>query len=223
MQDLFVEDEWVNQFTSMQPHMGRLLQIYIQAVYFEHWYSADADHFTIPSAFYQLEETDVDADLTWTEPKFVRLNSVSPKHRQPVYSMKEARHIINTSARCLESIRNAQRYGFTNLIVIRDWKDLNHGNEYRTFIYNDKLTAITDHDGHAPQSFADSDDLMQRVEALLSAARFCLPHTTVSMDVFPTKAKIASLNSAHTGPPPIQVLVPFIGLPIYGIWQMQMK
>ena len=193
MQDLYVEDEWVNRFATIHDipytadNIEHLMQIYIQAVYFEHWYTAEADAFTIPSVFYPLSETEADADVKWTEPKFVRLNSVSPKYKEPVYSLREARRIIRTSPRCLDSIHNANQYGFPNLIVIRDWKDLSQGNEYRTFIYNDKLTGITNHDGHIQQSFADAgdtDELIQRVQTLLNAAKYCLPHTTICMDVF---------------------------------------
>jgi len=186
MADLYAEDDWVMSMHEIPYTAGNiehLMQIYIQAVYFEHWYSVEADTFTIPSVFYPLEETVADAEVVWLEPKFVRLNSVSPKYRQPVYTLREARHIIKTSPRCLDSIHVAAHYGFANLIVIRNWKDLSQGNEYRTFVYNDKLTAITNHDGHVQQPFAEIE-LIKRVQALLDAARFCLPHTTVCMDVF---------------------------------------
>lgn len=97
MADLYAEDDWVRSMHEIPYTAGNiehLMQIYIQAVYFEHWYSAEADTFTIPSVFHPLEETAADAEVAWLEPKFVRLNSVSPKYRQPVYNLKEARHII---------------------------------------------------------------------------------------------------------------------------------
>lgn len=194
MHELFVDDDWVAQFESIdkipytKANVEHLMQIYIQAVYFEHWYipgNREIDAFTIPSQYYPLEATagDID-DVQWKTPKFVRLNSVSPKFRAPVYSLSEAREVIASSPRCIEAIQNAIHYGFSNFIVIRDWKDLSAGNEYRCFIYNDRLTAITNHDGKVQQSALTEDMLVKRIQRLLDAAMYYLPHSTVCMDCF---------------------------------------
>lgn len=191
LEPLLAEDSWVEEFNGLDAipytvgNIEHIMQIYIQAVYFEHWYTPSADEFTIHSEFYPLEATAETENIEWDDPKFVRLNSVSPKRKKPVWSLKEARDIIHCSPRCLESIQVAMHYGFENSIVIRDWKDLSCGNEYRTFVFNDQLTAITNHDDHGHQPFDKGEaELIERVQDLLTRAKYHLPHTTVCMDVF---------------------------------------
>lgn len=183
---LLAEDAWIEEFQSLHMipytsgNIEHIMQIYIQAVYFEHWYTSMADTFTIRSIFYPLEGSE---NVFWNEPKFVRLNSVSPKYKKPVYSLDEAKSIIAASPRCNDAITVAKHYGFESFIVIRDWKDFSHGNEYRSFVYNDRLTAITNHDNHNRQSLTEAD-LIKRVQNLLDLAKYTLPYTTVCMDVF---------------------------------------
>ena len=196
LEHLFVEDDWVAQFKSMKDipysleNVEHLMQVYIQAVYFEHWYTTEADNFTMHSEFYALEPTVEDVDIRWDTPRFVRLNSVSPKCKAPVHSLSEAREIIRSSPRCDEAIQNATHYGFPTFIVMRAWKDFSDGHEYRCFIYDDRLTAITKHDDK-PRQFANEEALVQRIQRLLNAARYFLPHSTICMDCFVHNSDVA--------------------------------
>lgn len=72
---------------------------------------------------------------------FIRLNSVSPKHQEPVTSAQEAIDILNGSERTREV------FGlYKNYIMVREYKELPRNMEFRLFVRKGKLRAISRYD-----------------------------------------------------------------------------
>jgi hypothetical protein len=188
----YLELDKDDEFEFTPENVNSLIMRYIRNANFDCWYvSPDCDTFTPKSYIFPLPKEY--KDITYLEvesslppgffPKFVRLNSVSPKYTKPVYSLKESLQHIYDSNRCKNVIELYKHYGFPNLLVFRDFKDVNQGVEYRCFLYNDKLTAICTNDTKARQSLTD-EELVQRIQEICVKAQPWRPYQNIVQDVF---------------------------------------
>ena len=121
-------------------NINKLITQYIRNANLDCWYiSPDCDSFTPKSYIYPLPKAYGDEECIRLEkslpidffPKFLRLNSVSPKYSKPVYSLKEALQLIYESERCNHVMKLYDAHNFPNLLIFRDYRDLSNGVEYR--------------------------------------------------------------------------------------------
>lgn len=122
--------------------------------------------------------------MTFDSPQFVRLNSLSPKHRKPVSSGKEAYEIIVQSSRCKEVMAECIQFQERTTVFLRDFHSMDTGNEYRCFVFNNGLTAIGSHD----DKWVTMEDSMIRCrcQSILSKCLSddILPFKNCIMDVY---------------------------------------
>lgn len=156
-------------------NIKRLVYIYIASFWINSWYN-DSITWTPRTILYKLDDENVIFDT----PKFARLNSVSPKKSKPIYNLDEAKQLILQSPRCKNVMDKCIVYDLPIYIAIRDWIEIDKGNEFRCFCYNDKLTAICTID----DKISDINDtqLIERVNVLL--AKCVLPFYDAIVDVF---------------------------------------
>lgn len=164
-------------------------QIYIQSFYINHWYSDESNitSITAPSLLFNFDSLDTSnlPNMTpWHKGRgmFVRLNSVSPKYRKPVYDIKEALNVIENSNRCLASIATAREYDFPLMLILREFRNFEHGCEYRAFVYHDKLTAICLNDDKIPTH--SDGQVIERVRQVWLKSYLFQPFEDVVLDVF---------------------------------------
>lgn len=195
----YLELDTDDEFEYNQPNIDMLIMRYIRNANLDCWYiSPECDVFTPISYIFPLPKTEGDEIYNQLErnlpidffPKFIRLNSVSPKYNLPVYSLSESLRRIYESDRCKNVIELYDAYQFPNMLVFRDYKNMCGGVEYRCFIFNDKLTAICTNDTQARQSLND-EELTQRIQVLSSKAQPWRPYHNIVQDVFISSETIA--------------------------------
>jgi hypothetical protein len=174
----------VDEIEYTPKNIEKLINVYISAMWLDAWYDERADSFTPHTEFYSLDN---DINHYFDGPKFARLNSVSAKipNQKPVFSLNDAKNILLNNQRCMNVIANANRYNLSVQIAIRDYVNLSNGVEYRSFIYDNKLTAICSNDDKLPN--LNSKKLIKRVQILLGRvikAMERLPFPNVIMDVW---------------------------------------
>lgn len=181
-QELFIDD---NHFVDLDKilyteyNMERLFQLYVSSFWMEVWYDDSLP--TPKSLFYPLNE--IKEDMVFETNKFVRLNSVSPKYYCPVKSLTKALEIVIKSERCQNAVQNSIKYNLPKpQLVMREWVDLSMGNEYRCFVYHDKITAISSNDTKI--SDLDNISIINRCQKILKKVLHCLPFHNCIMDVY---------------------------------------
>jgi hypothetical protein len=125
-------------------------------------------------------------DQKFTQPKFVRLDSMSPKcvgSKGFVSSVLEATTLIDKSQRCQNGIAMARRIGATPTLCIRDVVDVDKGYEFRCYIYNYKLVAIGTNDDKILPSTITEQHVKTACEALLTKINHHIPSPDCTMDV----------------------------------------
>lgn len=101
--------------------------------------SEDDKYFTMKSFFLPYNIDLMESQNIPYNPYFVRLNSVSPKYREPIYTVKDAYKVIMES----ERTRNTLLCNYDHKIMFREyWKDIKDCKEYRLVIIKDKLCHI---------------------------------------------------------------------------------
>ena len=114
---------------------------------------------------------------------FPRLSSVSAKEATvPVISLREAREILVTSDRCQNAMRAARRHGLPILIAMRELIAIDQVNEFRCFVYEDRLRAICSHDDKLPN--VSENAMVGRCQPLLEMAKHHFPFHADVVDVF---------------------------------------
>lgn len=92
--------------------------------------------------------------------------AISKTHWLIVRNGKECLSLILSSERAYLDLIDWKRFGGKEQIVLREWnKDLDYDNEYRAFVYNNKLTAITQYDHYG--KYDDVIKNKERVEMLI--------------------------------------------------------
>ena len=92
----------------------------------------------------------------------VRLTAIDKTHILIVKNGKDALNLLLTSYRSHMDISDWLKYGGKQQIVLREWNnELSCDYEFRTFIYNNKITAITqyDHYGIFPHLFEEKEKI----------------------------------------------------------------
>lgn len=162
------------------PNMVAYLRdMYVASFWLDSWYTEACDVFTLHTEFYPWEAP----DIKFTEPKFVRLNSVSMHGEpRPVKSLDEARRLLDHVSRTRMAMEHARSLDLPVLIAVRPFVDMSLGLEFRCFIFANRLTAISSNDDRicpfSPKS------LIERCQALLDRAREFLPFEDCVMDVY---------------------------------------
>lgn len=139
-------------------------QKFIASYWFDSWFQNQA--WTIPG---HMEELQFIRDEQYELPKFVRLNSVSSKETTPisVTSAFEGIQILLGSKRCQDAIARAQEWDLpAPQLVVRQWLDMNHYNEYRVFVFDNNITAIGSNDDHITGT--PELQVIRRCQALLT-------------------------------------------------------
>lgn len=76
-----------------------------------------------------------------------KVMAISKTHWLVVRNGKECLSLLLSSERVYLDLIDWKRFGGKEQIVLREWNpDLDYDNEYRAFVYNNKLTAITQYD-----------------------------------------------------------------------------
>ena len=92
----------------------------------------------------------------------IRIRAIDKTHILIVKNGKDALNLLLTSARNHKDILDWIKYGGKEQIVLREWNnELSTDYEFRTFIYNNKITAISqyDHYGVFPHLFYEKDKI----------------------------------------------------------------
>lgn len=157
-------------------HMRKML---IPTYWLDQWYQPNLP--TPATKFYDLDEFK-DKVIEFDGPKFVRLNSLSSKEQaEPVYSSEIVSSILKNK-RCHSSLKLAEKTGSKIYLAVRDWIDVTQGIEFRCFVYDEKLRAISIND-EAVSDLKD-EEIVSRVESLLDKILYDLPNADCVMDVW---------------------------------------
>jgi hypothetical protein len=116
---------------------------------------------------------------------FPRLNSVSPKDVGEILKFDDvdkAFDLIEKSDRCRSTIDMAQKIGRPIYIYARKWIDMSDGWEFRVFIYDMKIVAISSASERICE--LDKTEIIARCQSLLNACKWDLPFPDVCMDVW---------------------------------------
>jgi hypothetical protein len=149
----------------------------VSSNFINEWY----EHFlpTPTTDFYTFDEF---KDLIFNSPKFVRLNSLSGKQLIPFSNSKDAYSFICKSNRCQDSIKFMKKYGIIPLFAVRNWKNLDNGLEFRVFIYEYKIRAISINDTKICD--IQKNDIINRCKVLFEKVKHNLPCVDTVMDVW---------------------------------------
>ena len=96
----------------------------------------------------------------------VRLAAKDKTHILIIKNGKDALNLLLTSSRSHMDIGDWIKNGGKQQIVLREWNnELSVDNEFRTFIYNNKITAITqyDHYGVFPHLFKEKEKIEKKI------------------------------------------------------------
>lgn len=168
-----------------------LRELLVSANWLDCWYQDGLP--TIKTEFHDLGTA-----ATFADDKFIRLNSVSSKTQlEPVRSLEIVDGMMNDE-RCMASMRLAKRVDRKINVAVRDWIDVSKGIEWRCFIYDDKLRAISIND--TAVSDDEDEDVIDRVEQLFKKIRYNIPCVDCVMDVWlsdedPSKDLVIEFNS----------------------------
>ena len=199
IRDLLIEEgiDNMDQWKYTKQNIERARQHYIHAFHMSAWYPEEDDSalstLTARSFLFDWDSLNTDLGLVEAQkkavdakifPAFVRLDSVSPKYLRPVYSVQEAKRIIEASGRCQSAIETARHYGFKIYLVLRSYQDYSRGYEYRAFVYKDKVTAICLNDEKAPSSHIPDTEIIRRVCRIIQACQHCQPFMNCVADIF---------------------------------------
>lgn len=123
---------------------------------------------------------DIDESSSKFEKVFIRLNSVSPKDvevkKDKVYDL------ITESKRCISSINMATSIQRPIYIYSRKWVDLSKGCEFRIFVYNMRIVAISSSDNKICE--LNNSEIIQRCHRLFTKCKFDIPLPDICIDVW---------------------------------------
>ena len=182
-EDAFLEDERPLKFNpSKYEYYRQLLASYY---WLDCWF--DNQSWTIPTqkiGTCALYKCFGDHDCEFKE-FFPRLNSVSPKDvmkTSKFSDVNEAFDLIESSERCRSTIDIAQSIGRPIYVYARQWIDMSNGWEFRVFVYEMKIVAISS----ACERICELDklEIIDRCQSLLTACKWDLPFPDVCMDVW---------------------------------------
>lgn len=166
-------------------------QLLVSGYWMDCWYQ---DNLPTPyTRFYEL-----DKNASFMGPKFIRLNSVSPKNQtQPLYSLNYVDQMLENE-RCVNSMNLAKNVNRKIYITVRDWVDVKEGIEWRCFVFDDKIRAIGIND--TVISDATDSEIIERVDHLYQKIRYNIPCIDCVMDVWlhdkdPKKDIVIEFNS----------------------------
>lgn len=179
------------QLPVSEKNWKRVIELLVTAVWLECWYQPGLP--TMNTTFHELGTA-----ATFHSDKFIRLNSLSSKTQlEPVRSLEVVDKMLQ-DPRCKSSMKLAERVGRTITVAARDWLDVSKGIEWRCFVYDDKLRAISIND----TAISDHSDaaVIERVEQLFKKIRYNLPCVDCVMDVWlsdqdPSKDLVIEFNS----------------------------
>lgn len=161
----------------------KIRELLITGYWIDCWYTVECgDALPTPkSVFIPLTSTE---RYEWQMGKFLRLTSLSSKEQtEPIYLLNEQikARILNTE-RCQSSLQLAQRTGREIQFVVRDWIDMKDGSEWRCFVFEDKLKAISLNDFSDPE--LSHQEIKHRAQLLLNKVKFNLPCVDCVMDIW---------------------------------------
>lgn len=190
-------DEYMH-FTSLaatEANWQMVREKLVTGYWMEHWCTDDNDPTafrlagdklpTMRTEFYALSFDRGEAKFptkTFTDGKFIRLNSLSSKTQIcPAYSMDCVSEMLETE-RCQSSCQLAGRVRAAISIVVRDWIDMSVGVEWRCFVYDGRIRAISLND--TAISPMDEAQVISRVSELFARIQYDIPCVDCVMDVW---------------------------------------
>jgi hypothetical protein len=162
-------------------------QILASFYWVDNWYSGQ--DWTIP--FYKIGEYKngkfieiMKEELLDSKVYFTRLNSVSPKDlgECKVCDEKEAFDLINQSNRCQSVMKLSKELDKDIIVYLRPWMDMSKGYEFRIFVYEMKIVAISSND-YKICNFT-KDEIIKRCLTLFNKCKFDIPLPDVCIDIF---------------------------------------
>lgn len=159
----------------------KLQEIQISNTHFQYWYN-ELSHLTFNSILLELDKNDIiiledkyqdESDLINKinqlnikfEYIFVRLNSVSPKDC-PINKIKNDKNLglniinlIRNSKRCLDTLK----IDWPHFLVIREYVNIDPQSEFRCFIYQNQLTAISQYHCYDKYNYCLSPDKVKNI------------------------------------------------------------
>jgi hypothetical protein len=139
-----------------------LLHLQWISFHMQNWYH-DLEEYTFPSILIHLDNTDINilsglhvSDSLENKIRkhsnfirdgvFVRLSTLSPKHYEKITDVETVITVLQDSVRVQASLHES--FPTDYYLVLRKYQDLDHGFEFRCFIYKGQLTAISQYYYH---------------------------------------------------------------------------
>jgi hypothetical protein len=172
------------------------------------WYPEIKD-LTFKSIFIDLKEEEINLILNYTSPMdfrfqelihkindaikqfngkaFIRLNSVSPKVSEFMTSGEQIIEVFNNSSRIHSSLQESQKFQIESKIMLREYQeDLPVENEFRCFIYNSHITAISQYNQGFIKEFQSKEYqqfIVNRISTFYKSLHDRFPYVDCTMDV----------------------------------------
>lgn len=193
----------------------QLLQI--SATHAQHWYD-DLSYLTFKSILIELDKDDIAIllDPMKVEDKlidkinsfdipfdyvFVRLNSLSPKNDNKINNNKNLAisiiDLIRQSQRCTDTLK----LNWPHYLMLRQWIDINPQSEFRCFIYQNRLTAISQYHCYDKYNYINKNIIKNRIIQFYkdNYDKFIYEDCIVDLIVTNSDVTIVEFNSFASG------------------------
>jgi hypothetical protein len=172
------------------------------------WYPEIKD-LTFKSIFIDLTEEDINRILNFKSSKdaeykelilkinegikqfngkaFIRLNSVSPKISEYMTSGEQIIEVFNNSSRIHSALQESKKFGIDSKIMLREFQEnLPVEYEFRCFIYNSHITAISQYNQGFIKEFQSKEYqqfIVERITTFYKSIKDRFPYVDCTMDI----------------------------------------